>query len=99
MKVIRKGIMPDGTKVQIEDWSEDYSFHSPADTVAAYPKAKCTIYNKHWDYPKVNNTFRADFTFEGKKDAERAFEDLISGNANLKDFIENMRDSELAECL
>lgn len=91
--------MPDGTKVQIEDWSEDYSFHTLSDTVAAYPKAKCTINDKHWAYPVMNESFRADFTFESEKEAGKVFDDLISGKACLKDFTKYMCNPDLAVCL
>lgn len=26
MQIMERGIMPDGTKIQIEDWSNDYDF-------------------------------------------------------------------------
>lgn len=41
MKVLIKGLMPDGTKIQIEDWSNDYpTFHKYGDLIAAYPKIR-----------------------------------------------------------
>lgn len=41
MKVLMKGITPDGTKIQIEDWSKDYpSCHKYGDLLVAYPKIR-----------------------------------------------------------
>lgn len=38
MKVIRRGKMEDGTDIQIEDWSADYSFYGYGTHLIAYPQ-------------------------------------------------------------
>lgn len=40
MKIIRKGTTPNGTHIQIEDWSENYTFHNKNATIGFYPMAK-----------------------------------------------------------
>ena len=40
MKIDRKGTMKDGTHIQIEDWSSDYSCYKKKRHIAAYPKNK-----------------------------------------------------------
>lgn len=45
MKVIQRDVMPDGTAVQLEDWSEDNTAEYPnlnGLTIGAYPIAKNT---------------------------------------------------------
>ena len=40
MKIVRKGTMKDGTHIQIEDWSADYSCYKNNRHIVAYPKNK-----------------------------------------------------------
>lgn len=104
MKIIKKGVMPDGTDIRIEDWSEDYpGTYAKAETLAAYPIAKKT----HWrdtgscniPYPRERERFRASFNMGSGSAAEAAFEALTSGQATLKDYAEHMHDPQYAECL
>lgn len=74
MKVLQRGQMPDGTEIQIEEWSENYSFYAYGSMVAAYPK------NRYGE--KV----RADKTFESAEEAEKAFSALKNGDKTLADF-------------
>ena len=63
--IIRKGTTPNGTRIQIEDWSENYTFHNKNATIGFYPMALENIYREdkpHWTpYPKRGETFRASF--------------------------------------
>lgn len=77
MKVLKRATMPDGTKIQIEDWSDDYSFHGFADLIAAYPVARNSIKKR---------TFRANCQFENASKATEAFIALTSGEKQLDDF-------------
>lgn len=107
MKVIKKAAMPDGTAIQIEDWHKDYSFLAESGTLAAYPIAKAGIlktklggsYGGPWYYPEAGRKFRVSFDFACAADAERVFGKLISGEAQLKDFVEHMNDPKYATCL
>ena len=74
MKVLQRGQMPDGTEIQIEEWSENYSFYAYGSMVAAYPK------NRYGE--KV----RANKTFESAEEAEEAFNALKNGDKTLADF-------------
>ncbi len=74
MKVLEKGVMPNKTKIQIEDWADDYSFHKYADTIAAYPTNR------------RGEQFRADKQFADEAEAAAAFKELSSGRATLDDF-------------
>ena len=107
MQIIKKGIMPDGTKIQIEDWSESYSCYSKCGTVAAYPIAKTSIkkaarggiYAGPWYYPAAGEKFRLSFNFNCGDDAAQVFDKLISGESQLKDFTEYMQNPDHAQCL
>ena len=99
MKIIKKGVMPNGTKIQIEDWHDDYPtiFLTNA-CVAAYPIAKesrlvpgCFSYC----YPHIGKPFRLDFHFDSAFAAEQAFQALESGEKSFKDFAEFAWDMSL----
>ena len=92
MQVIEKGIMPDGTKIQIEDWSNGYSFHSKNSTIAFYPKAVNSIYKSpelRHPYPERGETFRATLDFAEEEAAREAFQSMVNGSKIYMDYIEN----------
>lgn len=74
MKVLQRGQMPDGTSVQIEEWSENYSIYAYGSMVAAYPRNR------------FDEKFRASKTFESAEEAEKAFAALKNGDKTLADF-------------
>jgi len=85
MKAIKRGTLPDGSTVQVEDWSSDYpELCTYADTVAAYPKSTKTHEGQY--APKLGLKLRVSFHFESKSEADEAFEKLVSGEAVLQDF-------------
>lgn len=87
MKVLERGIMPNGTSVQIEDWSKDYSFMNYGSTLATYPQSKKS--HKGVFAPKENEKYRFSFKFTSFEETKKAFEDLIKGEKSLLDFKEN----------
>ena len=83
MKVLEKGTMQDGTKIQIEDWKEDYS-HVKTLNVATYPIAANTSES---GFIERNKTFRLDInSFNNDNEVLKAFKDLLSGNKTISDF-------------
>lgn len=62
MKVLQKGIMPNGTVIQIEEWNENYSFMPYGGTIASYPKSK--VSHEGSFAPKGNETYRFQFDFK-----------------------------------
>lgn len=84
MKIIKKGITSNGTHIQIEDWEEDYNFYNYADTLASYPKSKETHRGKY--APKAGVRYRFSFQFKNSAEAEKAYNDLLEGKKELKDF-------------
>lgn len=74
MKILVKAAIPDGTAIQIEDWSEDYSCFAFGSTIAAYPKDK---YGKR---------FRAAKDFEDAEKANEAFNCLKNGQKTLIEY-------------
>lgn len=99
MKVIKRGVTPDGVKIQIEDWSENYNFCNKNDTLAGYPIAKKTLDNPS-HYPELNRPFRVSFDLGDSEKAEIAFNDLISGKKVLRDFIDYLNENpKVADCM
>lgn len=74
MEIVKKSAMQDGTKIQIEDWSGNYSFLNCKRTIVAYPR------------DRYGATFRAERTFDTLIEAKCAFECLERGLKTLKDF-------------
>ena len=99
MKVLQRSITPEGVGIQIEDWSMNYSFHAPADTVATYPKAKQPIPGNKFHYPAPGGTFRLAFRFKTTAEARKCFEQLESGEKTIHDFIANLDEPKYAPCI
>ena len=97
MQVIKKAKMADGTEIQIEDWNGNYSFIAKCGTLAAYPVSKVTIPGTY--EPTAGVKFRVSFDFPCAADAEQAFEKLVSGEAQLKDFSDHINIPKHAPCL
>lgn len=98
MNILKTSKTPDGTDIQIEDWSDNYSFHDYGDTIAAYPISKWND-----DYspfsPKAGKKFRAEFTFSSSQMAKDVFEELESGTIEIEDLTEFMADYRHRKCL
>jgi hypothetical protein len=78
MKIIQKGHMPDGTSLQIEDWSETYpgTFAKNA-TLAAYPIAKQT--SPEFLFVDRGRPFRCAYDFETEAQCQEVFHALEAG--------------------
>ena len=83
MEIINKSKMPDGTKIQIENWKKDYEFIKTF-YIAAYLIAK-----ESDDFMiKRNSTFRLELSnFESDNDVLDLFNKLEKGKINLKNCI------------
>ena len=89
MKIIEKAEMKEGTKIQIKDWSGDYTCYSPSDTLAAYPISKNSVPGPF--SPKIGETFRSQFNFDNAKQCKEAFDCLVSEKKSLYDYKDKMR--------
>jgi hypothetical protein len=82
MKVLEKAYTPDGILIQLEDWSENYSFMNTYN-IGAYPKAKNS---SKYQWIKAGYEFRLDIHgFNSNEEAEQVFNDLITGKRKLTD--------------
>lgn len=90
MKVLERAITPNGVNIQIEDWSQNYSFFKFGNIVATYPKATQTASNGY--YPKFKETFRLEFWCENCIQTKEIFEALKNGTKTLKDYASFIRD-------
>ena len=105
MKIRERNTMPDGTKIQIEDWKEDYPGIFNTITIATYPKAKNT--GKH-NWVRRGESFRLELQreFDSDEQVEALFKQLVNGKVKLEDlskhywngkrdmFIMGLRESE-----
>lgn len=100
MKVIERAIMPDGTKIQIEDWKADYSCFDTL-SIAAYPIMQRLPQSINLYYQESGKPFRVDINRDWKNDEEvrKAFEDLKNGIKAIKDFANQFWNMWCAECL
>lgn len=99
MKVLQRSITPEGVRIQIEDWSADYSFYAPASTVATYPIARQAKPGSIIHFPEPGRTFRLAFNFKSTAEARKCFDQLEAGEKTLRDFFENLDDPQLAGCI
>lgn len=97
MNILEKSKMKDGTKIQIEDWHDEYNFMEKGSTLVAYPKSKMNMEGEY--SPKLNRTFRASFNFDNAKDTMEAFKGLKHGIKRLSDFKEYMNNPKNNECI
>lgn len=97
MKVIEVGKMPDGTKVQIEDWHEDYEFCEGGSIIGAYPVAKLSLDGQF--APVKNKTFRLALHFDNAEQAKQSFDKLRNGEMSLIDYKDHVNNKKLLECL
>lgn len=85
MKVIRRNKMPNGTDIQQEDWSMDYSFYAPKSTVAVYPVSMKVCKEKHI----VNGEkFRLELDFDNEEQANKCYDSLSEGTSKISDYKE-----------
>lgn len=103
MKVIKKAQMPDGTKIQIENWMEDYPSVYTTYTIATYPILKQHPPKKHsWLFRK-HECIRYELmrNWNSNAEVEAAFDGLCSGTYSLKDFENHvaMDHKWIADCI
>ena len=95
--ILLRNATPDGTPLQLEDWTAVYPNSYKPYTVAAYPKA-ATDGSTPFS-PRRGHTFRAGFSFGTLLDAERCMLALMNGTAALRDYSETLDCPENKSCL
>lgn len=85
-KIIRRDVMPDGTKIQLEDWKECYPSVEKTLTIGAYPIAK-----EGGNWIRKNETFRLTISrlFGSDKEVKYIYQGLIDGKIKLEDLSEH----------
>ena len=100
MKVIERGIMPDGTGIQIENWQDSYpNSHTLNDTLASYPTAQRTNKRNSPFGAVWGQSFRLAFRFKSEEQARKAFEQLANGEKTLKDFAKYAEPNSDIDCI
>jgi hypothetical protein len=95
MTIVDKGVMPDGTEIQLEDWRQDYD-NLFGYMIATYPIAKNTG-KRGW--VRGGREFRLSITINECKnyDAVKAeYDALIRGEKTLEDMAQYFYDGERA---
>lgn len=89
MKIIKKSTMSDATqkkhatKIQIEDWTQDYPGIYKCYSIAAYPISK---ENSEYGFIRRNHTFRLGLEhFSSNEEVFDVFERLENGTLALED--------------
>ncbi len=93
MRIVAKGVMLDGTKIQVEDWSEEYpNVFKKATSIGFYPMCKTSINRDdklHFPpYPERGRTFRSSFKFENSTETMDAFLAMLTGEKNYLDYMD-----------
>lgn len=100
MKVLERATTPDGTAIQIEDWTESRDCFKTL-SIGAYPimNRKPTSINAL--FLEVNEPIRISIHRDWKDNEEvrKAFDDLKNGTKNIKDFSKRFWNLWAAECL
>ena len=99
MKIIERAIMPDGTNILLEDWSDKNTEQFPdlyGLTIAAYPIAKNT---GKYGWIRSGEEFRLSisqnkYTGYSNDDARTDFEALKNGTKSLKDLTVHFNNRE-----
>lgn len=83
MKVLERASMPDGTDIQLEDWTKNNS-HFKTLSVGAYPIAKNT---SKFKWVEAGITFRLDLSrnFSNDNQVLETFNSLQNGEITLRD--------------
>lgn len=99
--VLRRGMTPNGTVIQLENWHDIYDFKPENSTIGAYPIAKASC-PSIWagEYPKRGESFRCFFEFSNEIEALDAYNNLICGRKQLTDYLDNFNgDEEHKKCI
>lgn len=105
MKIVKEDYAFDGTKIQIENWSQADSILFPKDSIiGCYPVSKVSVKGIWREfYPKRFKRFRYELRFANKEEAEIAFNKLVTGEDRLIDYLNNYHGSlskkDVAKCL
>ena len=96
-KIIEKGVMPDGTEIQIEDWSEVYPGTYYAWMIGAYPIAKHSSDRPFG--PRKGKIFRCGLEFSTEGEARCVYNRLMNGGRLMEfwDKFWNRTDAEYLE--
>lgn len=97
MKVLTKGITLNGVAIQIEEWSEDYSFMPYGNTIAAYPKSKTSHEGSY--SPKANEKYRFAFNFNSYEETQNAYKALVNGNKDISDYKSFLSEKRYQDCI
>lgn len=93
MKILKSATMPNGTEIQLEDWSEKYPSVFGL-MIGAYPVVKRT---SQFSRVKYGENFRLSLScYNTNEDVLKDFEALIKGEKRLEDLSKQFYDTKKA---
>lgn len=96
MLVIKEGVMPDKTLIQLEDWSGTEENIPFANVIGVYPISREVVEESIDDTVKP---FRCTLSFASLAETESAFDALVSGKKTLNDFSDRFFESAENDCV
>lgn len=100
MEICEIATMPDGTKIQIEDWRKDY-FCFKTLSIAVYPIMQRLPQSIPTCWHEIGRRFRVDICrgWENNEEVKKAFSELQNGTKEIKDFANQFWNSWAVECI
>jgi hypothetical protein len=97
MTIDRRGTMPNGDTIQLENWVPTYPDLMNPHTVAVYMVSRYTLPGAF--APKAGQLFRCAFTFPTADAARTVYEALRTGAAQPADYVEFLYYPHHAPCV
>lgn len=96
MKVLERSVMSNGTKVQLEDWREDYPSVYNTISIAAYPIAKNT---GKYKWIQAGDSFRLTISrgFNSDNEVMGIFKSLVNGTITIEEVADHFWDGDKAK--
>lgn len=80
--IVCKGTTPNGTRIQVENWTADYPDLCRAYVIGSYPISKHSLGGFG---PRIGKTFRCSFSIKDFEETRLIFEKLKDGTMTLLD--------------
>ncbi len=91
MDILQRGVTPDGTKIQIEDWKENYPNSYKTLTIGCYPIAR----QDSRLLIKKGKTFRCSIeVFKNDEECKEFFNKLAAGSETIDGMIDRIRNQK-----
>lgn len=97
LEIIKEGITNQGYDIQIENWSKVYDFYNYGSTLAIYKPSKISLEGQFT--PKENEISRFSFNFQSQEQTEEAYNNLIEGKTEPKEYKKYLANRKYKDCI